>query len=252
MTALSKPAATIWVLATLALCVFPFAGVNEQFRLYYSNVMQTMTSLLAAAACFHAVVAFPRESPLRKVWAAIGAGVLSWGIGATIFAAYPLLNDGAETPYPFWSDVFYLATGPLMIAGLLLFKRAVGLETPLWGSMLALIVFFAASVVAFQANWEGVLDPDLVLRAVSIGYLAFDPLLMAVTVLTATAFRGGEVAKAWWWVVAGILLYFFANQAYTMLVLQETYATGHWIDVGWMLGFGCIAWAALKTRQLLD
>lgn len=252
MTAHVKLVAAAWVLSALALCIFTIIGIDEQFRLYYSNVLQTLSSLLAAAACFHAVVAFPTESPLRKVWSAIGAGVLAWGIGATIFAAYPVLNAGEETPYPYWSDVFYLATGPLMIAGLLMFKRAVGLETPTWGSLLAVALFIAAGVLAFQANWEGVLDPNLALRAASIGYMAFDPLLVAVTVLTATAFRGGEVAKAWWWVVAGILLYFLANQAYTVLVLQETYATGHWIDVGWMLGFGCIAWAALKTRQLLD
>lgn len=252
MSALTKLVAAVWVLSTLALCVFPFTGTDEQFRLYYSNVLQTLSSLLAAGACFYAVVAFPSESPLRKVWAAIGAGVLAWGIGATIFGAYPVLNAGEETPYPYWSDIGYLATGPLMIAGLLMFKRAVGLETPVWGSLLALVLFIGAGVLAWQANWEGVLDDDLAMKATSLGYLVFDPLLLAVTVLTATAFRGGEVAKAWWWVVAGIILYFLANQAYTYLVLQETYATGHWIDIGWMLGFGCIAWAALKTRHLLD
>jgi hypothetical protein len=53
-------------------------------------------------------------------------------------------------------------------------------------------------------------------------------------------------------VVVGILLYFAANQLYTYYVLIDDYVTGSPIDVGWMLGFGCIAWAALKTRNLLD
>jgi hypothetical protein len=252
MSATVRAAATLWVLASLMLLVFPLLGTADAVRLYYSNALQTLSSLISAGVCFYAMAAFPAGSPLRKVWAAMGAGVLAWGIGATLFAAYPLLTGGEETPYPFYSDIGYLATGPLMIIGLLIFKRSTGLESPLWGKLLAAVLLAASGVLAYRANAEGLADPDLAMRAVSIGYLVFDPLLLAVTVLTATGFRGGEVGAAWWYAVAGILLYFIANQAYTFLVLSETYATGHPIDIGWMLGFGMIAWAALKTRRLVS
>ncbi|MCX7032640.1 MAG: hypothetical protein NT046_01510 [Arenimonas sp.] len=251
MSAMTRAIAWVWVLATLMLLVFPLLGTDESFRLYYSNALQTLSSLVAAGVCFYATSAFPQGSPLRKVWAAIGAGVLAWGIGATIFGAYPLLTGGEETPYPYYSDVGYLLTGPFMIVGLLIFKRATGLESPLWGKLLAAVLLVAAGIMAYRANAEGLVDPDLAMKITSLGYLVFDPLLLAVTVLTATGFRGGEVGAAWWYAVAGIILYFIANQAYTFLVLAETYATGHPIDTGWMLGFGCIAWAALKTRRLM-
>ena len=251
MSAMTRAIAWVWVLATLMLLVVPLLGTDESFRLYYSNALQTLSSLVAAGVCFYATSAFPEGSPLRKVWAAIGAGVLAWGIGATIFGAYPLLTGGEETPYPYYSDVGYLLTGPFMIVGLLIFKRATGLESPLWGKMLAAILLVASGIMAYRANAEGLMDPDPAMKITSLGYLVFDPLLLAVTVLTATGFRGGEVGAAWWYAVAGIILYFIANQAYTFLVLAETYATGHPIDIGWMLGFGCIAWAALKTRRLM-
>lgn len=252
MSALTKAVAAIWVLSTMALVVFPFFGVDPQFRLYYSNALQTLSSLISAGACFYAMSAFPGGSPLRKVWLAIGAGVLAWGIGATIFSAYPILHAGADTPYPYYSDIGYLATGPLMIAGLLLFKRSTGLETPAWGMVLAIVALAGSLVMAYKANADGLVDPDPVMKAASVGYTIFDPAVLAVTVLTATSFRGGEVGKAWWYVVVGILLYFAANQLYTYYVLIDDYVTGSPIDVGWMLGFGCIAWAALKTRNLLD
>jgi len=252
MSALSKFVAVIWVFAALLLLVFPFSGVTSDFRLYYSNVLQTLSSLISAFLCFSAMSAFPDQSPLRKVWGAMGAGVLAWGVGATIFAAYPLLNEAAETPYPYYSDIGYLLTGPFIIAGLLIFKRSLGLESPLWGKAFAVVALVVSGFFAYKANWEGVMDPDLAMKSAAIGYLIFDPVLLAVTILTASSFRGGEVGKAWWYVVIGILLYFIANQAYTYLIAQEQYATGHPIDAGWMLGFGFIAWAAIKTRNLMN
>ena len=252
MSMFLKSGAVIWVVATMLLCVFPFTGTDPQFRLYYSNALQTLSSLISAFLCFSAMSAFPDQSPLRKVWAAIGIGVLSWGIGATIFAAYPLLNAGAETPYPYYSDIGYLLTGPFMIAGLLMFKRSLGLESPMWGTALALAALAVSGFFAYKANLEGLMDADLVVKLTAIGYLVFDPVLLAVTILLASSFSGGEVGKAWWYVVIGILLYFIANQAYTYLVGIEQYATGNPIDIGWMLGFGLIAWAAVKTRSLMN
>ncbi len=75
---------------------------------------------------------------------------------------------------------------------------------------------------------------------------------VAVTVLTASAFRGGVIGKSWWYMVGGILLYYIANQAYTYLVFTKQYTTGSPIDIGWLLGFGLIALAAVITRNMLQ
>lgn len=57
----------------------------------------------------------------------------------------------------------------------------------------------------------------------SLCYMLFDPILLAITVLMASSFSGGIVAQPWWNVVAGVLGYFFANQAFAYLNLIDNY-----------------------------
>ena len=73
MSATTKLVAIVWVVATLALVALAAVGFDPQFRLYYSNALQTLSSLIAAGACFYAMNAFPAQSPLRRVWGAAGS-----------------------------------------------------------------------------------------------------------------------------------------------------------------------------------
>jgi len=193
---------------------------------------------------------FPRSSPLRRAWGLIGVGFIAWGVGSAIFAGYPVLHGGEETPYPYYSDLAFLMTSPLIALGLLAFKRSTGLVAPLWGISLALVVLAVSGYWCFVANASGLAEgPASALTA--IGYIVFDPVLVAVTVLVASSFRGGAIGNAWWLVLAGVGLYFCANQLYSYLSFLEAYTTGSWIDVGWVFGFGLIALAGLTTRNLM-
>ncbi len=251
MTGLQRTIAAIWVLATLSLGGMVVADVDPQVRLYYSNVLQVLSSVGCGIVCLMVMEAFPSASPLRAAWGLIGAGVMAWGIGATIFAGYPLLNGGEDTPYPYFSDIGYLMTSPLIALGLMAFKRGAGLVAPLWGKVLALLVLLVSGYWGYYANNEGLSGEGLAMSLSSLGYMLFDPILLMVTVLTACSFTSGVVGAAWWKVVIGVALYFFANQAYTFFTLNESYMTGSWIDMGWMLGFGMIAWAALTARRIM-
>ena len=120
MTPVSMILAVIWLVLGFLILLFAALDVDATFRLYYSNVMQTLSPLLSALLCYRTMADFPKGSPMRKVWGFLGSGRLAWGIGAILFSSYPLLNNGAETPYPYYSDIGYLSLVPLVVTALLL------------------------------------------------------------------------------------------------------------------------------------
>lgn len=242
----------VWLLLTLPIVVMAVAGSNESLRMYYSNVMQTLSSLACGVICLQVMRELPSGSPLKMAWGLIGASALVWGFGATLFAVYPLLNAGEETPYPYYSDLGYLLTAPLITIAFLYFRKGIGLSTPDWGKYTAGTVLVIGLYWTWLANRDGLSEDSLAMKLTSLGYILTDPVMMATTVLVASSFRGGSVARAWWLVAAGVLLYFVANQLYTYLSMSETYASGHLIDAGWILGFGLIALAALVTRNMMQ
>jgi hypothetical protein len=239
-------------MSTAFIVVLAAANADPALRLYYSNIMQTMLSLSAGFICIRTMLALPIGSPLRAVWSLVGGGVLAWGVGATMFASYPLLHEGAETPFPSLADVGYLLTSPLMAAGLLVFRRSAGLDASSDSKIISSLSFGAAFIAALWANWPGLSSGDTLLVLTSACYALFDPVLLGVTVATALAFREGEVAEAWWYLLGGILLYYFGNLGYNYLSVVKAYATGSPIDIGWLLGFGFIALAAVKIRGLVS
>ena len=243
--------AALWLLLVAGLLVLALIGADETTRLYYSNACQVFVVLSSALFCFATARAFPSESALGKVWGVIGAGTLAWGIGAAIFAAYPLLHDNADTPFPYFSDVGYLLAPLLIAVGVWMFKRSTGLVSPTWGKALAVVAMIGAGLMAYRANAEAIASDDIVLKLVGIAYTTFDPILLATTLLTASAFRSGDVGVSWRYVVAGILLYYVGNVLYNYLVLNEQYKTGSPIDISWLLGFGLIACGAVKAKKLL-
>lgn len=61
-------------------------------------------------------------APTRRAWMVIGAALLLWLTGDTIWAYYEITSG--EFPFPSWADLAYLAAVPALLTGILLFPAA--------------------------------------------------------------------------------------------------------------------------------
>lgn len=245
-------ALALWVCGSLPILLFPQLGIEAKSIATYSIIAQILSPCLAAMLCFGAAKSFPKSHEMRKGWAFLGMGVLLWGLGAVLYSLYPLIHDGKETPYPWVSDFGYLLMYLPCLSAFVFFKQYLNVKVPGWGILLSAVVFCLTLVVAVSLNLEKLGQSDSLLTyLVTLTYVLADPILLGSTVIIASVLSSTKQAYPWWFVLAGFVLFYIANVLYTYLALAGRYSSGDLIDIGWILGFGFIAIAAIMTRSLM-
>ncbi len=171
----------------------------------------------------------------------IAAGEVAWGIQE--------LGMGGEVPFPSAADVGYLGIYPPVFLGLLLMPHA-----PISGLMrvrIALDTLIAIAAIAI-VSWHLILadlfsesTENALAKGVSLAYpLADLGILFAALVLIG---RSGRVTSglAMVCLAGGFVAMASSDSLYAYLTSVNDYASGSYIDFGWIVAYSFIAIAAL-------
>lgn len=243
---------SFWIVLCGLLFILPILGFGEQAASYYSNLIQVLSALTTAVVCWRTSSVFERGDPMRPMWALMGMGVLSWGLGQALYAGYVIFNQGEEPPYPWFSDIGFLLIQPCIFVALIIFARALDIRPPAWGILAAVIVVLGAVFFAINASQENIQKADTLIAYLAIlAYVIFDPVLLGMTVLSASLLTSGMLALPWWFCFAGLILYYLSNRSFEILTAQEQYVSGSFVDLGWPLAYMLIGVAAMITYNIL-
>jgi diguanylate cyclase (GGDEF)-like protein len=190
----------------------------------------------------------------RLAWGLLGACMLLWTIGDAIWSFYELALN-MEVPYPSVADVAYLAAYPFGFAGLFLFPRApVGGVRRLKLTLDTLIAMVALTTFSWYfVIGELVLSSStqpLLASAVNVTYPIADlGLIFAVLMLIARPgprYLNLPLAL----LAAGFAATAVADSLFIYAVDVSGYVTGDFIDIGWVVSYNLMAYAALVTFVL--
>lgn len=237
------------IAAILLLAVYPLMSDNVLSAAYYSLILQSATALVASVFCFSTALTYPKGNALKTVWIIFGAGSLSWFIGNFIFSAYIFLNDGAETPFPYFSDIGFLGWIVLAIIGFYFFIKSLPIATPIWGVMAAMTVF-AVAVMSFYLM--GMFGGEGLVLIVSGLYSILPPAMSAAAIIAFSCLFGGRMAATWLIMVFGAISYFLAHFIYIFEVTGGTYQSGRsFVDIFVSIAFLLITVAAMVAYNQL-
>ncbi len=183
--------------------------------------------------------------PARAAWWCFATALLLFGLGEIAWSI--LYAGGGEVPTPNPTDVLYLATYPLFMAGLVLMIRARVFDVPwhrwLDGFVLVLIVATPGVLLVIEPVLESA-PIDRLGRAVTVAYPLGDVLLLGALVGTLPVLSW-RLAGSWPWVAAGLVCLTVADCAYSLTAADVLSHDGPY-DFLWSAG--ALAFAVGSTR----
>jgi signal transduction histidine kinase len=211
-----------------------------------------VTALAAGIACIQATrrrggIGRAWTRAMRRAWWLIGLSALAMGLGDAIWMWYQVVMN-VESPFPSVADFAYLASVPLLAAGVLAFpvapsERAARLRTVMDGVLIAGSLLLISWVTVLETLYRQE-DVSPLERAVGIAYPLGDVAVATIALALLVRRRGRELAPLWL-VAAAAGVFAASDTLFLYLTEMGTYGEGHLIDVGWPLAYLLLVLATL-------
>jgi hypothetical protein len=238
-------AAGAWMLWIL---LFP----THAWSKHISNVGLTTMPLVAAVQCWRQAQGVTGR--LRRGWLLMGASSLAWGLGMAVWTSYESIG-GRDVPFPSPADLGYLATVPLAVAALLIFPTApqrlaaqarTVVDGLVIGSSLLIVSWILALGPVVHSGGTGVLAD-----VIGIAYPLGDVITATIVLFAMARTRlGSPLGRATLLLLCGgLLAAAVSDSGFSYLALQNSYASGSRIDLGWFLGYLLVFLAARQAPR---
>ncbi|WP_305790115.1 putative bifunctional diguanylate cyclase/phosphodiesterase [Symbioplanes lichenis] len=218
---------------------------------YYSWPAQHLIlwALIGLSGAGAVVAGVRKHRPARRLpWYLIAAALTVFIAGDTLANVY--LAAGAQYPYPGPSDALYLLVYPLLAGGLILFVRARAGDrnrAALLDALVPTVSFGLLSWVCLIAPFARATDMGVLEKAVSVAYPLGDVLALAILLRLATGpGRKPAALKLLTVAIVGLLC---SDVPFSLARLDEDWAIGGPVDLGWVLLYGCAGLAALHPSM---
>jgi len=228
------------VLAVVLTLIYAFQGFYPEFMVSFSNAFPPF---IAGAAVISSDFAFRKYGhDLRErfslVWLCFTFGMAFWFLGETGWAIYTLVL-GVEIPYPSIADVFWLSGYFPLFLALYWYVKTFGFVLSRRTLVILMTTVFVLSVLVSAVLITPILgaEEDSITMLVDFAYPLLDLVLFSVAVLGLAVFLKGNLGKSWLLINAGILSNVGADILFSYMTAQETYYSGHPLELLFHFGY---------------
>jgi GAF domain-containing protein/HAMP domain-containing protein len=243
-------AAGLYLIPYLAWYYFKWGG--EANVTLISDLASLPLDLLAPLVAWRVATQRRLDAHVRRTWLLLGLALFSFLI-ADLFWLY-FENFLEVPPFPSIADIFYLSIYPLVLWGLLALPKVPlnRRERSHFFSDLAIVM-----TVATMYSWYFIIQPtaagyqgDLLAQLIAAAYPIGDLVVLVGIVTILFRWPEANTRSAMLLFAAGMIVYMISDVTFGYTSLTGTYATGSWIDTGWVIANAFFIWAALRQMYV--
>jgi len=188
----------------------------------------------------------------RIAWTFLFLGQISFTLGDITWA---VLEVGLhQEPIASVSDVFYLMFYPFVAIGILLLPAVPLTRKEKLKLLLDTGIVMISAVLVF---WAFLIEPtiaanreDTMVLAISLAYPVMDLILFFALLQLLFRRLRSEEQRPLLLLAVGIVIGIVTDVVYLMQTLQETYATGNFLDMGWLVSYAFVGLAGVLQADI--
>jgi hypothetical protein len=239
-----------------------FQPGGKEALAWISDLFPVLFGAVAVAGMWSGVSCFKTTDKTKIAWILLLAGVILNAAAEVAYAGIELLAGlDMNEIFPSLADLFWISGYVPLLIGLLILMtgyRASGLPMGSWIKY-ALTALFLSAVAAVVVIWVIVpiaSDPEagFLSMFVSAYYPIADIVLLApalALILVGLQFQNGRIIAPWILLTAAFIFWCFSDILYSILVWQDLYGSGNYIDLGWSVSYLLLGAAGLTQRGLM-
>lgn len=231
----------VWLLASVAYVVLINGGiVRGDAAMWVTDLAWTASAAVAAFGCFRASRLL--DGHMQRAWRLFGIAFVLWLVGQLIWNWNELVR-GIEVPFPSLSDLFFTAFGLVSIAALFALREPL-VSRPLtarnFGNLGLIVCSLAVATVT--ATFEPIVSTEHGPMYVAIALVEALSIILAflLSVYFIWSHRWGLETAPLVLIALSYALHSSVGLLYIHELLLNDFGASHYLNVLWILAFGCI------------
>lgn len=221
----------------LTIFFYPEDGSN----VFLSNILFILLNLISVFCLWHASSSSREQSKrVSRAWLFIALSQLAFVIGDILWFIYESVMF--IEPFPSWADVFYLLCYPLLLYGIFLVPREKTSKMDAVKKWLDAIIVLLSAMLVFWVMLIAPLNMDLkedtfIVRFLSLAYPAGDIMLFAALLILLYNYPKDRSHNAYAFLILSLFIQILTDIVFSYQSLINSYVSGGWLDVGWVIGY---------------
>jgi len=217
------------MLVFIAIAIIAANYFGEDYATWTSDILNLIITVPLVIVSILLIIRERAQGDFGRAWIFFASFVILWFIAERIWAVYELVYK--INPWPSEADVFWLVGYPLYFIFtayyLKPFKNMISAKMMITviGIIIAMAIFLTYYITLQKSELS---EFETIL---GIAYPIADTLSLAPIIIGLVLFFRGHVSFLWSCLLIGMMCFVVSDYAFLFLSLDDTYYTGHPIDI---------------------
>ncbi len=219
----------VLILALTALAIMSANYFGENYATLTSHLLNLAITAPLVVVSILLIINERAHGNFGRAWVFFTTFVILWFIAERIWSVYELIYK--VNPWPSEADILWLAGYPLYFIFTIYYLKP--FRNVISAKMVTLVIGILITITAFLIYYTILQKSDLSEFETMLGlaYPMGDTIALAPIIIGLVLFFRGQVNFLWSCLLIGMLCFVVSDYGFLFLSLDETYYTGHPIDI---------------------